>query len=147
MKLVLASYFEEENHGSGAKIGVSPGRPKDLNYDCDLSFPALSPEQVYWDYMDAKRKARMLEAEGRKPEAEAMMAEAGVSFINGYRAKLDEFVKSVRETAEEEGAECFEVLPFQDGDTLLTWEAKGHQSYRSILAEYLKELGYEVEQN
>ena len=132
MQIVLASYFEEDNHGSGRKIGVSPGKPQNLDYDCESVFEPFSPGDLYWDYHKNKKED---------------YEQAGQIFSEGYRAKLDAFVESAQAKADEEGVSVLEVLPFKDGDTLLSWEKKGNTSYRAMLADYLRELGYDVEEN
>jgi hypothetical protein len=129
-KLVLASYFQPENHGAGRKIGITPGKPKDI--ECDTKFDPISPEQLYWDYMKYKKEDPVM---------------AGKAFDRSYREKLDEFTADVQKTATEENKTVFDVLPFQDGDTLLSWENKGNMTFRKITAEYLRKLGYEVEEN
>lgn len=130
MKIVTASFFQEENHGPGRKIGISPGKPNDV--ECDTVFYPLSPGQLYWDYHKQKKAGN---------------EDAGENFVNGYKEQLDNFVHSVKKEAQETGKTVFEVLPFQDGDTLLSWENKGHLTYRAHAAEALRELGYEVEEN
>ncbi len=132
MQIVLASYFEEDNHGSGRKIGISPGKPGNLNYNCDSMFEPFSPGQLYWDFHKNKKD----DYEG-----------AGEVFSSGYREKLNEFVEMVNAEAKDKGISPLEVLPFKDGDTLLSWEKAGHTSYRTMLADFLRELGYEVEEN
>lgn len=129
MKLVLASYFQPENHGPGRKIGASPGKPRDVN-DCESVFTPFVPND-YWDYHKNKKTD----------------PEAGRKFVEGYNAQLESFVKEVQAEAAAQGKSVQELLPFQDGDNLLTWEKKGNLSYRAILAKYLTQLGYEVEEN
>ncbi|MHA2067310.1 MAG: hypothetical protein ACXABY_23325, partial [Candidatus Thorarchaeota archaeon] len=63
MILVLASYWEPENHGPGRKIGISPSKPRNLEeecgYECDLLYEALSPDDsTYYDYHENKHKKR-----------------------------------------------------------------------------------------
>lgn len=128
-KLYLCSYFEEDLHGPGRKIGISPGKPKDV--ECDSKFDALSPGDLYWDYQKYKKD---------DPEI------AGKAFNKSYRAQLEAFVEEVQAEAKASGKSVFEVLPFQDGDTLLSWEKSGHLTYRTHVAEYLRRLGYEVEE-
>jgi|SRR5690606_6036995 len=131
MKLILASYFEEDNHGHGRKIGVAPSKPKDLPYDCDFVFSHLSPEDLYWEYHKNKKN---------DPEL------AGKIFVENFEAKLKDFSNAVVKEAEEKGISNLEVLPFKDGDTLLSWEKGGHTSFRTHIAACLRELGYEVEE-
>jgi len=132
MQIVLASYFEEDNHGPGRKIGVSPGKPTSIDYECESMFEPFSPGQLYWDYHQNKKND---------------YDSAGEIFSSGYRAQLDGFVKDAQSRADAEGKSVLEVLPFKDGDTLLTWEKKGNTSYRAMLADFLRDLGYEVEEN
>ncbi len=136
MKLVLASYFQPEFHGPGKKIGISPGKPNNLmgqyRYDCESVFEPFTPSaDVYWEYQKKKR----VDPEG-----------AGKAFRDAYRDKLESVIKKAKEIAEASNCELLEVVPFEDGDTLLTWEHKGHTTYRTMLAEYLREIGYEVEE-
>jgi hypothetical protein len=133
MKLVLASYFEEENHGSGRKIGISPGKPKDLIHPCPYRYEKFSPDpDEYWEYHKNK-----------KTDYEA----AAVKFRDSYQAKLDAVIKEARERADAEGVDVIDIFPFEDGDTLLSWERKGNMTYRTMLADYLRDLGYDVEEN
>lgn len=132
MKIVLASYFEQDNHGEGRKIGVSPGKPDTIDYECEFQFEPFSPGDLYWDYHKNKRD----DYEG-----------AGKAFVEGYRAQLEEFVEELTSEAESQGKTPIDILPFEDGDTLLTWEKKGNTSYRSMLADYLRDIGYDVEEN
>ncbi len=132
MQIVLASYFEEDNHGLGRKIGVSPGKPSNLDYECEMVFEPFSPGDLYWDYHKNK-----------KDDYDA----AGEVFVEGYRKKLDEFMNSLSEEAQNQGKDLIEILPFEEGDTLLSWEKKGNVSYRAMLADYLRDIGYEVEEN
>lgn len=128
MKLVLASYFQPEYHGEGRKIGVSPGKPRDA--ECDVVFTSFVPSN-YWQYHETKKTD----------------PDAGKKFVEGYNAQLEAFVSEVKGEAEKQGKTVAELLPFKEGDTLLSWEKKGNLSYRPILAKYLLDLGYEVEEN
>ena len=57
MKIILASYWEPENHGPGRKIGISPGKPRGLKYKCDFVLEALSPDDdCYYKYHEQKTK-------------------------------------------------------------------------------------------
>jgi len=119
MTLVLASYFEPENHGPGRKIGVSINKPEEGS--CEFRFDPFVPNaDVFWEYHKTKQTDPL----------------AGKKFSDAYKKQLDEFLEVASK----------EDLPFEDGDTLLSYERKGHLSYRTILAIYLEKLGYEVEQ-
>ena len=123
MKIVLASYFEPENHGPGRKIGITSGKPRDV--ECDFKFEPLDPGDLYWDYKNGTI--------------------SGEQFVEGYNQKMRSFVDEVK--AEAEDGNVFEVLPFEEGDTLMSWEHSGHLTFRRITAEYLRELGYDVVEN
>lgn len=128
VQVILASFFQPENHGPGRKISIAAGKPKDTQ--CEQAFPPLSPDQLYWDYMKNKKDP-----------------EAGRIFAENYQQLLDAFKEDVLQEAKENNISIFEVLPFEDGDTLLSWEHKGHMTYRRMVAACLKDLGYDVIEN
>lgn len=128
IKIVTASYFETENHGSGKKYGISPSKPN--GSDCDLKFEYLSPEELFWEYRANKSNEN-----------------AGKIFVEKFKEKLDNFKKDVLKSAKEENKTVFELLPFESGDTLLSWENKGNLTYRRLVAQTLRDLGYEVIEN
>lgn len=145
MKIYLASYFEPDNHGSGKHIGISPGNPPKKEaidkacedagyptYDCDLCYENLSPGDAYWEFH--KEKSGDYEAAGKK-------------FEKSYKEKLEAFFKSAAEAASAQGKSVTDILPFSDGDNLLSWEKSGNITYRDVLVPFLKEAGYEVEDN
>lgn len=133
MKIILASYFEPENHGSGRKIGISPGKPKNLSYECELVYEALAPDdKTYWSYQNTKKT---------NPD------KAAEEFTKEYNKKLSDLVEYVREEAKNQKIKNNDILKLEEEDTLLSWENKGNASYREILATYLEDLGYEVIKN
>ena len=90
MKLVLASYFENENHGPGRKIGISPGKPRAAE-ECDLRFDPFDPGQAYWDYHEEKK---------------IDPSSAGAKFVETYRQQLEDFVSLVETQAKDNEAIC-----------------------------------------
>lgn len=141
MKLYTASYWEPEVHGPGRKIGISPSKPNNLKeecgYDCETCHEWLSPEDVYWDYHRAKK-----EADG---DAE-LLQKAGEDFVSGYLARLEDFKEMLKTESAKTGKSIHELIGFEDGDTLLSWERGGHTTFRTHAAEFLRGLGYEVEE-
>lgn len=132
MKIVLASFFEEENHGPGRKIGVCPSKPKDLPYECPSVMRFLSPDsESFFRYHKEKQ----------------INPEAGKTFVDEYKAKLDQVFAEAKEQAEKEEKTIQDIFQLKEGDTLLTWERKGNTSFRQILAEYLENAGYDIELN
>ena len=141
MKIYTASYWEPEVHGPGRKIGISPSKPNNLQeecgYECDICHEWLSPEQVYWDYHKSKKTAG---------DDEALLKKAGEDFVVGYKARLQDFKATLKKESKKTGQSIQELIGFEEGDTLLSWERGGHTTFRTHTAEFLRELGYEVEE-
>lgn len=141
MKIYTASFWEPEVHGPGRKICIAPSAPKNLKdeagYECDFGHDYLSPEDVYWDYHKAKKAA--------DGDAE-LLQKAGEDFVEGYKARLALFKEALDDDVKNTGKTMEELIGFEDGDTLLSWERGGHTTYRTHAAEFLRELGYEVEE-
>jgi hypothetical protein len=137
--IYTASYFDPESHGPGRKIGISPSKPKNLQeecgYDCEICHEFLSPEQVYWDYFKAKKAA---------DGDDILMKQAGDNFVTGYQNRLADFKATLETEAKKTGTSIQDLIGFEDGDTLLSWERNGHLSFRDQVAAFLRELGYEV---
>lgn len=128
MKLYLASYFQPENHGPGRLVGISYGKPKDS--DAPFTYQQFAPNSKIWfDY---------------KKLAETDRDKAGIAFEKGYKQQITSFISQLRKDASEQNKKPTELLPFQDGDTLASWENEGNLTYRNLLAPFLLELGYEV---
>lgn len=141
MKIYTASFWEPEVHGPGRKIGISPSKPNNLQdecgYDCEICHDWLSPADVYWDYHKAKKAA---------DGDDELMKKAGEDFVSGYKQRLQDFKKALAAEAEKTGLTIQQLVGFEEGDTLLSWERGGHTTYRTHAAEFLRELGYEVEE-
>jgi hypothetical protein len=141
MKIYTASFFEPEVHGLGRKISICSSKPKNLSeeqgYDCLIQHEWLSPEQIYWDYINAKKVA------GKNEE---LAKKAGQDFVANYLKRLDEFKTDLEKQSEESGKSIFDLIGLEDGDTLLSWERGGKLTFRTHAAEFLRSLGYEVEE-
>lgn len=118
MKIYLASYLQPTNHGPGRKIAIADSKPDDLKVSAFVPFIPDGSTIVKYNVMKQT-----------DPKA------AGEYFVNSYNDKLTEFFSKIEST---------DQLPFQDGDTLLSWERAEYTSYRPILAKYLEKAGYEV---
>jgi hypothetical protein len=141
MKIYTASFWEPEVHGPGRKICISPSAPKNLEEECgyvpDFAHDWLSPEDVYWDYFKAKKAA---------DGDDALMKKAGEDFVAGYKARLEEFKAALEEESKTGGKSIQELIGLEEGDTLLSWERGGHTTFRTHTAEFLRGLGYDVEE-
>lgn len=125
MKLFLASFFESDNHGPGRKISIATGVPKDKKVDC--VFELLIPEGMNEYY-----KTRFSDSN------------AGQKFEESYTKQLSKLYNDLTVDSKTENLSFEELLPFKDGDTLLSWEKSGNMSYRKMVNDFLVKLGYEV---
>lgn len=121
--IYLAAYTQTENHGPGKKIAIAYSKPDDLQV-AGVFEPFIPKESISLEY-----KERQLNSQ----------SEASEHFVAAYTEQLQEFFDKVAKDGK-----ATEVLPFEDGDTLLTWERHGRRSIRPVLAEVLKKAGYEV---
>lgn len=141
MKIFTASFFDPETHGPGRKIGISPSKPKNLldeqGYDCDFSYEGLSPEQIYWDYYKAKKAAG---------DDEELLLKAAEDFNENYKKRLQLFKEEVDKAAKESNQSVFDIIGLEEGDTLLSWERSGNVTFRTQTANFLRDLGYDVEE-
>lgn len=120
MKIYLASILEKQNFGPGRLIGIVNGRKPD-HIKIDFKFPPLTPN------------SSLIDEYNQNKDANAQLASD--TFIEKYTSQLQEFITSVPDVGQ---------LPFQDGDTLVSWERANRTNYRKILAPFLEKLGYEV---
>lgn len=128
MKIHLASFLQPQNFGPGRLIGIVEGaKPRDVKVD--LQFQHFTPNT------DLLQKYN---------ETKASDSEAGKKFVLGYQAQMDGFLVQAEAAAKATDKSILEVLPFKDGDTLLSWERAEFTNYRKLLAPYLEKMGYEV---
>lgn len=128
MKIYLASFFQSENHGPGRLIGISSGKPPDI--ECRSFFKDFIPyPSIHWEY---KRIAKYAAEKAQK------------YFEKEYKKQLDLFMSDLAYDAKAMNKDPLEMLPFEDGDTLASWELEGHLTYRNILGPYLEKVGYEI---
>ena len=126
MKIYLASFLEKDNHGPGRKIAIA--NPKTTKISGVLEY--FMPEnRILNGYKALQQSDQKLAAE---------------FFVSSYRHQLDKFIDGLRKSAKEENTTMMEQLPLEEGDTLLSWERYDFTNYRSILAEYLMDIGYDV---
>jgi len=119
IKIYLASYLEKENHGPGRKIAISEEKPDSLNLSS--AFVPFIPE------LRIRQGYRSIQLRDQKDAADF--------FNREYNEQLTKFFDTVNSTDD---------LPFQDGDTLLSWEREANTNYRRILSKYSTDFGYEV---
>lgn len=132
MKIYLTSFLESNNFGPGRMIGIANGNKP--NYiKCDLIFKELIPSN---EIMLSYNKECFKNAK-----------KASKSFITNFTGQLDRFYTDVVSSAKEEKVTPQELLPFEEGDSLGSWERKEYTNYRKLIAPYLEKLGYEVVNN
>lgn len=129
MKLYLASFLEPHNFGPGRIIGIANGDKPD-HVKCDVVFPPLIPsKEITVKYRN---------------ESLTNPKNAGKNFMQGFKAELNSFMAEVKKACEEESKTPQDLLPFEEGDSLCSWERAAFTNYRGIIAPYLQKLGYDV---
>jgi hypothetical protein len=129
MKLYLASFFQPENHGPGKVISISVERPKGI--EAAGVFVPFAPTS---ECLNTYRREQLENQQ-----------DASNNFVSSYKSQLDNFMNELDAASAKTGSLATEVLPFEEGDTLASWERGEFTNYRRILAEYLHKIGYEVE--
>lgn len=130
MRIYLASFLQPENFGPGKLIGIinaNGGKPK---MPVDGLFEPFTPSI---EILNKYNEMRSLQDK-----------EAGKIFVESYERQLEHVCNNVIALADAAELPEIEVLPFQDGDTLASWERAEFTNYRKVLAPYLKKLGFEV---
>lgn len=128
MKIYLASYLEKNNFGSGKLFAIAATKPDNLEIQEAYTF-FIPAEGILINYKKAQLEDQV---------------KAANYFNIAFKNQLDSFLEAVLAVHEKEGTPIFELLPFNDGDTLLSWEREGFTSYRPLIADCLKKLGYSV---
>jgi hypothetical protein len=118
MKIYLASYLQPQNHGPGRKIAIASSKPDNLKVSAFVPFIPEESSIVKYNVMKQT-----------DPKA------AAEYFQEYYEDRLSSFFQMIV---------SLDQLPFEDGDTLLSWERAEYTSYRPTLAKYLEKAGYEV---
>jgi hypothetical protein len=129
IRIYLASFLQPNNFGpSGRIIGiVNPVSEKPKNVRVSGIFEPLTPKLEFIAQYNKLRPTDPISA--------------GKLFVESYKKQLDDFLKVLEEQKENE---ITDLLPFEDGDTLASWERAEFTNYRKILAPYLQKIGYEV---
>lgn len=128
MKLFLASFLQKENFGPGTIIGICNDKPKNIKVSKQFKY-FIPPQDLINTYYDILPEDKDL---------------ASKLFVTGYKKHLDQVIEEFIEEANKQGVNPVDVLPFEDGDTLCSWERAEFTNYRKILAPYLEKLGYDV---
>lgn len=139
MKIYLASMLEPENFGDGKIYAIANTKPLNLNVAGLYSF--LTPKDEY----NAKYKEMQLDYDQSIPESVALaQTKASEYFNSAFYGQLKSFLIDLNRASKEEGKSIMELLPFEDGDTLVSWERFGNTNYRGTVAGLLKKIGYEI---
>jgi len=128
LKIYLSSYLEKNNFGPGKLFAIAATKPDNL--DIEEAYTFFIPAQ---GILENYKKTQLED-----------QTKASNYFNLAFKAQLESFVEAVLAVNEKEATPIFELLPFSDGDTLLSWEREGFTSYRPIVAECLEKLGYEI---
>ena len=129
MRIYLASFMQPTNFGPGRVISITHGsKPRDI--DVKAIFEPLTPPQTVIEEYN-----RLRVEEPKK---------ASDYFVSTYKAQLEAFFEEISLSSKEENVSMTDLLPFQDGDTLCSWERSFNTNYRDLLAPVLEKIGYEV---
>lgn len=127
-KIYLASYMETHNHGPGRKIAISSSKPDDFEVSAAFEY-FIPPTEI----IDSYKKIQKISQDN-----------ASEFFVSSYESQLKDFFTNVKTVAENNNTSVVDELPFENGDTLLSWERAHYTSYRPIIAKFLEEAGYDV---
>lgn len=128
MKLYLASYFQPHFHGPGRMIAISSRKPDD--FKIDSAFRQFVHDQLVLDhYYELRDKDK---------------DKAAKFFVDSFELQLEEFFAEVENESRKTKTPIKDLLPFEEGDTLLSMERFEYTSYRPTVAKILEKLGYEV---
>jgi len=127
-KIYLASYMEKEFHGPGRKISIASSKPNDFKVDAAFKF-FIPPEDIISEYKKIQKTSQENAVE---------------FFAESYKKQLSDFFDAVKNAAKNNNTTIQDELPFEDGDTLLSWERSYRTSYRPTIAKFLSDAGYEV---
>lgn len=129
MKLHLASFMQKENFGPGRIISITESSKPDSIEVASIFKPLTPPKSLIDTY-----RQKVLDDPSN----------AGEFFRTEYGKQLDNFLEQLSLDAKENNCPIVELLPFEDGDTLASWERAEYTNYRKILAPYLEKMGYTV---
>ncbi len=128
MKIHFASFLEPENCGSGRKYAITHSKPDDFEVDGKVLY--LTPTE------DLLENYKIKQLEDQKSAADY--------FNKAFYEQLKSVYIKLKTQGKEQNKTEIELLPFKDGDTLLSWEREGNSNYRGTVAGLLKKIGYEV---
>lgn len=128
MKIYFASFLEPENCGPGKKYAISHSKPDNFEVDGKVSY--LTPTE------DSLENYKIKQLEDQKTAADF--------FNKAFYERLKAVLIKLKSQAKAENKTEMELLPFKNGDTLLSWEREGNSNYRGTVAGLLKKIGYEV---
>jgi hypothetical protein len=139
MKIYLASMLEPENFGSGKIYAIARTKPNELIVAGLYSH--LTPKEEYIQ----NYKKMQLEYDQNIPESVlGAQTKASEYFNTVFYNQLKSFLIELNNAAKVENKTMMELLPFEDGDTLVSWERFGNTNYRGTVGGLLKKIGYEV---
>ena len=140
MKLYLASMLEPENFGSGKIYAIARTKPDELNVD------GLYSHLIPKDEFISKYKEMQLNYNQNVPESIIEAQKLASDYFNkAFYEQLKLFLVELNKAAKEENKTMMELLPFNDGDTLVSWERFGNTNYRGVVGGLLQKIGYKVE--
>lgn len=128
MKIYFSSFLEPENCGPGKKYAITTTKPEDFEVNGKVAYLTPGDDLI----------------ENYKNKQLSDQKEAADYFNKAFYEQLKSVFIKLKNQSLETGISMIELLPFEDGDTLLSWEREGNSNYRGTVAGLLKKIGYEV---
>lgn len=131
--------LEPDNFGPGKIYAIARSKPNELVVDG--LYAHLTPK----DEFNIKYRELQLDYDQDIPETVAEAQKKASDYFNGVfynQCKL--FLIELNKAAKLENKKMMDLLPFEDGDTLVSWERFGNTNYRAMVGGVLSKIGYEV---
>ncbi len=131
--------LEPDNFGSGKVYAITRTKPPELIVAGLYSH--LTPKN---EYIETYKKMQLDYSEQTPEALNEAQKKASVYFNTAFYGQLKSFLMDLNKAAKEENKTMMELLPFEDGDTLVSWEKFEYTNYRGSVAGVLRKIGYEV---
>lgn len=131
--------LEPENFGPGKVYAIAKTKPEELVVAGLYSH--LTPKD---EYIEEYKKIQLNYDQNIPETVISAQKNASEYFNSVFYDQLKSFLKELNKAAKSEDKTMMELLPFEDGDTLVSWERFGNTNYRGTVGGLLKKIGYEV---
>jgi hypothetical protein len=131
--------LEPENFGPGKVYAIARSKPEELVVAGLYSH--LTPNE---EYISTYKKMQLDYDQDIPDTVSAAQKLASEYFNTAFYEQCKLFLIELNKAAKNENKKMIDLLPFEDGDTLVSWERFGNSNYRGMVGGLLKKIGYEV---